>query len=393
MIVEVTMPVLGLTMDAGTIAGWLKDVGDLIAEGEALFMVETDKAVSDAPAPAGGILARIVAEEGEKLPVGALVAYIAENESDIASLPAPGQSAKTLSAPVLSPAATAQSPVPSARPGSGAPDIPDDGQRVFASPRAKARARELGVELSSLGPQGQRIVESDVIPTTAARPLTQVRRITAERMTLSATSIPQVTYTVRSDVTEALELRKSLRAKGAVQNVALPLDALFVRAAALALRDHPEVNSQWVEGQGIRIMPTINIGVAVAVEGRGLMVPVVQNAGSLSLSAIATEVARLLEGAGAGTLGPDDYAGGTFTIFSLAAFGVESFTPLVNPPQVAILGIGAVVATPVYKRGALVKRRLLVLALTTDHRVLDGAPSARFLRRVQNLIEQPSSLL
>ena len=391
MIVEVTMPVLGLTMDAGTIAGWLKDVGDLIAEGEALFMVETDKAVSDAPSPASGILARIVAEEGETLPVGALIAYIAENESDIASLqalPTPAQPVHTWSAD-----APAQGPVPSARPGSVAPDVPEGGQRVFASPRAKTRARELGVELSAFGPQGQRIVESDVMPTSAAKPLTQVRRITAERMTLSATSIPQVTYTVRSDVTEALELRKSLRAKGAAQNVALPLDALFVRAAALALRDQPEVNSQWVEGQGIRIMPTINIGVAVAVEGRGLMVPVVQDAGSLSLGAIGTEVARLLEGAGAGTLGPDDYAGGTFTISSLAAFGVESFTPLVNPPQVAILGIGAVVATPVYQREALVKRRLLVLALTTDHRVLDGAPSARFLRRVQSLIEQPSSLL
>lgn len=385
------MPVLGLTMDAGTIAGWLKNVGDLIAEGEALFMVETDKAVSDAPSPVSGILARIVAEEGEKLAVGALVAYVAENESDLASLqalPTPAQPVHAWAAD-----APAQGPVPSARPGSAAPNVPEDGQRVFASPRAKARARELGVELSSLGPQGQRIVESDVMPTAAAKPLTQVRRITAERMTLSATSIPQVTYTVRSDVTEALKLRKSLRAKGAAQNVALPLDALFVRAAALALRDHPEVNSQWVEGQGVRIMPTINIGVAVAVEGRGLVVPVVQNAGSLSLWAIATEVARLLEGAGAGTLGPDDYAGGTFTISSLAAFGVESFTPLVNPPQVAILGIGAVVATPVYQREALVKRRLLILALTTDHRVLDGAPSARFLRRVQNLIEQPSSLL
>ena len=391
MIVEVTMPVLGLTMDAGTIAGWLTNVGDLVAEGEALFMVETDKAVSDAPSPASGILARIAAEEGETLPVGALIAYIAENESDLASLqalPAPARPVHTLAAD-----APAQGPVPSARPGSVAPDAPEGGQRVFASPRARARARELGVELSALGPQGQRIVESDVIPTSAAKPLTQVRRITAERMTLSATSIPQVTYTVRSDVTEALQLRKTLRAKGAAQNVALPLDALFVRAAALALRDHPEVNSQWVEGQGIRIMPTINIGVAVAVEGRGLMVPVVQDAGSLSLGAIGTEVARLLEGAGAGTLGPDDYAGGTFTISSLAAFGVESFTPLVNPPQVAILGIGAVVATPVYQREALVKRRLLVLALTTDHRVLDGAPSARFLRRLQSLIEQPSSLL
>ena len=197
------------------------------------------------------------------------------------------------------------------------------------------------------------------MPTTAARPLTQVRRITAERMTLSATSIPQVTYTVRCDVTETLKLRKSLRAENPAQNASLPLDALFVRAAALALRDHPEVNSQWVEGQGIRIMPTINIGVAVAVEGRGLMVPVVQNAASLSLWAIAAEVERLFEGAGAGTLGPDDYAGGTFTISSLAAFGVESFTPLVNPPEVAILGIGAVVATPVYQREALVKRRLL----------------------------------
>jgi pyruvate dehydrogenase E2 component (dihydrolipoamide acetyltransferase) len=222
--------------------------------------------------------------------------------------------------------------------------------------------------------------------------LSRTRKIIAERMTLSATTIPQVTYALRCDVTEALALRRSLKAGAGGERTAVSFDALVVRAAALALADFPDVNSQWVEGQGIRMLPEVNIAVAVDLEDKGLMIPVIQGAGSLGLQGVAAELDRLVAGARAGKLGPDDYAGGTFTITSLASLGVESFNPIIVPPQAAILGVGAIVAAPVFQRDQVVKRRLVGLSLTTDHRILDGAPSARFLSKIRDLLEQPARL-
>jgi len=223
------------------------------------------------------------------------------------------------------------------------------------------------------------------------RPSISGRRITAERMTRSA-AIPQVTYTARCDVTDAMALRRSLKAEAAAQGIGLPLDVFFVRAVAMALVQFPEVNSQWEDGQGVHLIPQVNVGVAVDLEGRGLLVPVVRDAQSMGFWSIAVELDRLVRGTRSGKLGPDTYAGATFTVTSLASLGVESFAPLVNPPEAAILGIGSIVPTPVYEKERLVKRRLLSLSLTTDHRILDGAPSAHFLGRVRELIEQPDSL-
>jgi pyruvate dehydrogenase E2 component (dihydrolipoamide acetyltransferase) len=224
------------------------------------------------------------------------------------------------------------------------------------------------------------------------RKLKRARKIIAERMTLSATTIPQVTYTLRCDVTEAMALRRGLKAGSGGERTPVSFDALIVRAAALALKDFPEVNSQWLEGQGILVVREVNIAVAVDLEGSGLVIPVVHGAGALDIRATAAELDRLVSGARAGKLGPDDYAGGTFTITSLAALGVESFNPIVVPPQAAILGVGAIVPTPVFRQDEVVKRRMLALSLTTDHRILDGAPSARFLSRIRDLLEQPARL-
>jgi len=275
--------------------------------------------------------------------------------------------------------------------------------RSARMPPAKALARTmtrlehatLG-ELTGLPPE--RLTEKDVLAMTSEaaepqmKPLSRTRKIIAERMTLSATTIPQVTYTLRCDVDEALALRRTLKTSAGGERTAVSLDALLVRAVALALADFPQVNSQWAEGAGIHFLPQINVAVAVDLEERGLVIPVVHDADRLDIRATAAELDRLVTGARAGKLGPDDYAGGTFTITSLAPLGVESFNPIIVPPQAAILGIGAIVPTPVFRQDQVVKRRTIALSLTTDHRILDGAPSARFLSRIRDLLEQPARL-
>jgi pyruvate dehydrogenase E2 component (dihydrolipoamide acetyltransferase) len=418
-IIEVTMPVLGLTMEQGTIVGWLKQVGDQVEAGEALFMVETDKATSDAPSPAAGVLARVLAEEGATVAVGKVVALLAETAAGI-------EEARTWSGPATdgafgTPAGGASTETAPPPPAPGAPaDAAPASDRLFASPRARARARELGVDLTGAAAASGagRLSEKDVLamaapsvpdgatataaPQAAANPaaltgeirkLKRARKIIAERMTLSATTIPQVTYTLRCDVTEALALRRGLKSASNGERAAVSFDALVVRAAALALRDFPEANSQWVEGQGILAVHEVNIAVAVDLEGSGLVIPVIHSADDLDLRATAGELDRLVTGARSGKLGPDDYAGGTFTITSLASLGVETFGPIIVPPQAAILGVGAIVPTPVFQQDQVVKRRMLALALTTDHRILDGAPSARFLSKIRDLLEQPGRLI
>ena len=416
--IEVTMPVLGLTMEQGTIVGWLKEVGDQVEAGEALFMVETDKATSDAPSPAAGVLARVVADEGATVAVGKVVALLADTAAGLEEAKVWSADAAPAPSAAAGEAPAAQVSAPPAAPGIPGTDAPAL-HRLFASPRARNRARELGVDLATATvPGAGRLTEVDVLamaaspaqggapaapasqvaPTNRAtltgeiRKLKRTRKIIAERMALSATTIPQVTYTLRCDVTEAMALRRGLKAGSGGERAAISFDALVVRAAALALTDSPEVNSQWLEGQGILIVREVNIAVAVDLEDNGLVIPVIHGADTLDIRATAAELDRLVSGARAGKLGPDDYAGGTFTITSLASLGVESFNPIVVPPQAAILGVGAIVPTPLFQRDQVVKRRMLALSLTTDHRILDGAPSARFLGTIRDLLEQPARL-
>ncbi len=398
-IIEVAMPVLGLTMEQGTIVAWLKEEGDEVAAGEPLFMVETDKATSDAPSPAGGILARILCEEGETVAVGRVIAYLAETADDLGRVPAGPAGAAGLQPEGAQPQTARCAPAtPAGAPATmGGEAAPVPG-RVLASPRARARARSLGIDLAAAPAGVDRLTEKDVLAMSEkpsrpqVQPLSRTRRIIAERMTLSATTIPQVTYTLRCDITDALALRRGLKTNSGGERATVSLDALLVRAAALALAGFPQVNSQWAEGEGIRLLPQVNIAVAVDLEERGLVIPVVHDADRLDIRATAAELDRLVAGARAGKLGPDDYAGGTFTITSLAPLGVESFNPIIVPPQAAILGVGAIIPTPVFQRDQVVKRRMLALSLTTDHRILDGAPSARFLSKIRDLLEQPARL-
>jgi pyruvate dehydrogenase E2 component (dihydrolipoamide acetyltransferase) len=225
------------------------------------------------------------------------------------------------------------------------------------------------------------------------RPLNRVRRITAERMTFNWQTAPQVTYTSRVDMTKAIALRAELKDIAEARGTRLSYDAMFVRAVATALLEFPQVNAQWAEGEGIRLSTEAHVGVAVDLTD-GLIVPVIRNAQARSLLDISAELGRLVTAAREGKLGPDDYKGGTFTISNLGLFGIEAFTPIVNLPEAAILGIGAIVPTATYgDDGNLVRRDLATLSLTADHRIVDGGPAARFLSRVVKLMEAPILLI
>lgn len=464
MISEVFMPVLGLTMESATIIEWVVKEGDTIAVDDTLLVVETDKAATDVPSPAAGIVGRIVVTEGEDIPVGTTLAYIVNSADEIAGLPkAPAVPVPPVATASVSPPPVSGGPLPVAAVAHvpAATPTPHVGMRVFASPRARAKATTLGLDLAAIPHGGERIIEEDVLraaagaagsgplrvtplaaklaaelgidladiegapmvrvkaadllraaaaaETTGAaggtpardpgyhtgetRRLNRVRRITAERMTENWRTSPQVTYTSRFDMTRAVDLRTQLNEEAAARGVRLTYDAMFVRAAATALLEFPEVNARWAEGEGIELWAEAHVGVAVDLAGEGLIVPVVRNAHTLALFATAAEVDRLVTAARESRLGPDDYKGGTFTITNLGLFGIDVFTPIVNLPEAAILGVGAITTTPVFQDGGFVPRQTAVLSLTADHRLVDGAVAARFLGRVRSLMEAPTLLL
>jgi pyruvate dehydrogenase E2 component (dihydrolipoamide acetyltransferase) len=292
---------------------------------------------------------------------------------------------------------------------------PAEGVRL--TPLAVRLAAELGIDLADIeAAPGVRIKAADLLaaasraeasaapPAVAPLPnlgygtgeirsLNRVRRITAERMTYNWQTAPQVTYTSRVDMTKAIALRAELKDIAEARGTRLSYDAMFVRAVATALLEFPQVNAQWAEGEGIRLSSEAHVGVAVDLTD-GLIVPVIRNAHARSLLDISAELGRLVSAAREGKLGPDDYKGGTFTISNLGLLGIEAFTPIVNLPEAAILGIGAIVPTATYDGdGNLVRRDLATLSLTADHRIVDGGPAARFLKRVVALMEAPILLI
>jgi pyruvate dehydrogenase E2 component (dihydrolipoamide acetyltransferase) len=456
---EVIMPTLGLTMEEGTITEWLKQEGDLVAKDEPLFVVETDKAAMEVPAPASGVLSRIIAAVGATVAVREPIALI--GDASQASAPAatgvPSATAGTTTvagAPARAPhrqpdsrlrvspaarrvarelgvdlnslngtgpegriverdvrAVTSPSQAPTA---ASAAD-----ERIVASPLARKLAAEHGVDLSALrgsGPGG-RIVERDVLAAVAAQPtpptptptpgaapaptvapaagtvpLGRLRRITAERMAASSQTVARVTLFMPVDMAEAVRFRTQLAPEFERRYGArLSYDAMIAKAAALALRDHAELNAQWVDG-AVRPLEVVNIGVAVALDA-GLVVTVVRDADTKALQAIQSELNNLVEKARAGRLGPDDVSGSTFTITNLGGYGVEAFTPIVNLPEAAILGVGRIAKLPAVVDDALTIREQMTLSLAFDHRVADGAPAARFLQRLKEILEAPYLLL
>jgi pyruvate dehydrogenase E2 component (dihydrolipoamide acetyltransferase) len=402
------MPQLGLTMEQGTILQWIRGEGEQVTKGQPVVLIQTEKVEYEVEAPAAGTLLKVVAQAGEELPVGGLMGILGQPGEDVSAL---------LAAPAAEPRAAGPAPskdnheprATSQEPGAGTPRQP--GERVRISPVAKKLAQEHGIDIATLtgtGPEG-RIVREDVERAIAARgapsakrqglgevtagpdviPLSGIRKTIFERMGQSWREAAQVTLFADADMTEVVRLRQ---AKGAEWErrfgIKPSYSDLIHRAVARALREAPRINCR-LDGQGVRIRREVNLAFAIDL-GEGLVAAVIRDADQKSLGELAQAAQALTERARAGRLTPDDVADGTFTVTNLGGLGVESFTPLINPPQAGILGIGRIMEKPVVLGGAIHVRFMMALSLVFDHRLIDGAPAAKFLAKVKELLEQPA---
>lgn len=370
MVFEVKMPKLGAIMTEGIIVEWLKEEGEEVREGETLLLVETEKVSVEVPSDYSGVLLKVVVSAGSEAPVGAVIGYIGEpGESTEEVRPEPSEEV---------PASKVVSPPQRDRPS------------VRASPVARKLARQHGIDLSKVvgtGPRGS-IVAKDVAKLVAASEGEEVvhlagrRKTIAERMVRSYTSAPHVTLLVEVNMSRAVQVVERLRKKG----VQATITSVLVGAVAENLTKHEIVNSVFQDGKIVK-KKGINVGVASDTE-EGLVVPVVHDADKKDLSEISRELADLVAKARSGNLTVDDVTGGSFTISNLGMFGIDSFTPIINPPQAAILGIGRVRPQPVVMEGKLEDIPMCSLSLSFDHRVLDGAQAASFLSDVKELLEK-----
>jgi len=424
-VTEVIMPKLGLTMEEGTIIRWLKREGEEVKKGEPLFEVQTDKVVMEVEAPVSGTLGKILAHEGDTIPVVQVIAYILESgEEAPKEWPVPVAVAEAAPAKAVSEAKVLATPAARrlARDkgldlaqvrGSGegglvtredilrsleekpAPEIIAL-ERVKASPRARRLAQEKGVDLSQVratGPQG-RVTEKDLLDFLAAQELLTpgpIQRLTAQRMAESFTSAPHFYLTIEAKATKLVELRERLHPIIEERvGVHLTFTDILIALVAKVLKDHPLANASWEEGR-IRIWKEINIGLATAVK-EGLIVPVIERADEKRLAQIAKERKELADKASEGRLSLEELEGGTFTLTNLGMFGVDEFGAIINPPQSAILAVGRIAERPVVEEGLVAARPTIRLTLSVDHRVWDGAQGARFLSKLKALIEQPEDL-
>jgi pyruvate dehydrogenase E2 component (dihydrolipoamide acetyltransferase) len=433
------MEALSPTMEEGRLVRWLKHDGDPVVAGDAIAEIETDKAVMELAARADGVLRRQLLAEGASAPVGQLIGVIAATDEDIASLVggvAPPAAAPAAAAAAAAPAAApVRAPVVEPAPApTAAPVVAGgNGERVRSSPLARRLASERGVALDAVagsGPAG-RIIKRDVErretgqrtveptpaaspapvsrasaspapatarpagPATAAgdgyrdAPLTQMRRTIARRLSESIGPIPTFHLTVDCDVTRVSEMRQAMAALDDAYRVSV--NDVMLKAVATALAQHPEVNAHWL-GDRIRYFERVHIGMAVAVDD-GLITPVLFDADRKGLRQLARESRDLAGRARARTLSAAEYTGSTFSVSNLGMFGIEAFTAIINPPEVGILAIGAVEARPVVQDGAVVVRQRMRLTMSCDHRVVDGATGAHFLRTLRQLIENPLLLV
>ncbi len=371
------MPKFGLTMHEGTIQKWLKSEGEQVKAGEPLFEVETEKVLYEVEAPASGVLAKILFPASSTVPIRAVIAVIAE----------PGEEPEEVAARYSAPASQAEPPKRTGSIGEPKADAASPARAgARATPAARKLAEKLGVALGAVrgtGPGG-RITREDVERAAGGGegalrtiPFSGMRRTIAERMQRSLHEAAQLTITTEADVTEMVARRRELPPD-------ITYTDMITQAVAWALRRHPLLNSR-LEQERITILPQINIGIAVAIE-EGLLVPVLRNADRKSLPEIAAERARLVEKAKSRTLTAEELADATFTVTNLGNYGIDSFTPIVQMPQVAILGIGRIVAKPRFVDDGISNRKLMTLSLSFDHRVLDGAPAAAFLHTLATLL-------
>jgi pyruvate dehydrogenase E2 component (dihydrolipoamide acetyltransferase) len=393
MAIEITMPRLSDSMEEGTVARWLVEAGTAVKRGQPIVEIDTDKATMEYEAESDGTLLEIIVPEGETAPIGAPIAWLG----------APGETAETLqqivTSAVSAPAAPAEPPP--AAPAAAQPSLQQTvtkSGRANASPVAKRMARELGVDLAAVqatGPNGM-ITREDVERAAAdgdgasaapadegLQPLSRIQQAIAKHM-IQAASVPVFALEVEVDMAACAELRASLEPKPSFND-------LVVKACALALREHPRVNASYTDA-GFRPHDRVNVGIAVAAED-ALLVPVIHDTDRKTLAEIVQATRELAAKARDGKLTPAELDGGTFTVSNLGMFGIRRFEALLNTPQAAILAVGTVESRPgIVEDGTVAARTLMSATLVSDHRILYGADSARFLTRVKELLESPDAL-
>jgi pyruvate dehydrogenase E2 component (dihydrolipoamide acetyltransferase) len=416
----VYMPKLSDTMTEGVVAEWLKEVGDEVASGEVLAEIETDKATMEFESFYDGVLLHIGVEKGAGAPVNAILAVIGDKEEDLekilaeAAAAAPAAEEEKEEAPTPTPEPTpAPAPAAAPKPVVAAPApapaaVADTNGRIFASPLAKKMANERGIDLNHVSGTGEggRIVKADIDhykPYTGAaapkrafvgtesfsdEPVSQMRKTIARRLADSKFTAPHFYLTLEIDMDNAISARAQMNS---IEGVKVSFNDMVIKAVALSLREHPNVNSAWY-GDFIRRNAHVHIGVAVAVED-GLLVPVVRFADGKDMPEIGAEVRELAMKAKTKKLQPEEWEGNTFTISNLGMFGIEAFTAIVNPPDSCILAIGGIKAIPVVKDGAVVPGNVMKVTLSCDHRVVDGATGSAFLNTFKNYMENPVSML
>jgi len=442
------LPMLGQTMEEGTILKWFKNEGDQVAKGEALLEVMTDKVNMEVESPETGVLRKILVAVDEVVPILAPIAIIGTADEPIEDLLDGGNGAVETAQPIME---TAQ-PVSAAAAAIVTETAVLPGEKVLISPRARKLARENGIAIDQLagigsGPLG-RVIEKDVeayiadssksatplaarvaadkgvdlkditgtgvrgkitrddvlqaaAPATAPAasmeevkviPFSGIRKLVADNVAKSAQTAPHVTLTAEIDMTEAVKVRAQIIDQFEKKyGLRVTFTHFIVKAAAMALVEHPIVNSS-LQGNEIRLNNHVNMGMAVPLEG-GLIVPVLHNAESKSIAQIAIEFKELINKAKTGTLAPNEISGGTFSISNLGAYGIDVFNPIITPGQSAILGVCRIVEKPAVVNGQLEIRSMMNLCLSFDHRVMDGAPAAQFLKTVRDLLESPYQLM
>jgi len=419
MAVEVKLPRLGQGMESGTIVRWLKSEGDAVAKGEPLYELDTDKVTQEVEAEAGGVLLGIVVADGE-VDVGTTIAIIGAHDEDVSELlvaAAGGDGGAAIPSPsgagmVSGEAETEVAPpaelAPEREPSAAVPSLHEPGGRVKASPLARRIARERGIELSLVtgtGPDG-RVVAEDVEEAAAARAapaarapvpgevevvqLTSIRRTIARRLT-EAWEAPVFQLTVTADATELAGTRERMLELLGEGDVKPTVNDVLTRLVAAALMRHRAVNALFIDG-AIHRYPSANVGIAVATPN-GLVVPVVRDADRKSVQEIAAARADLVSRARQGKLQLADLEEGTFTISNLGMYGIDQFVAVLNPPQVAILAVGAIEERPLVVDGGLEIAPTMTMTLTCDHRAIDGSEGAEFLRTVKAFVEAPALAL
>ena len=444
---EIVIPRLGLTMETGTLADWFRGEGEAVTKGELLFSVETDKALQEVEAPVDGIVYHRPDVLGIALPVGTLIGFIGQPGESISW---PEEAVHAGDGAEVSPDSLGRVPIsaspppttselrrasPAARrrakeagidwrsiPGSnrdGYVQLADVEQAAAVarqpladskgkiSPVARRAATELGVEIEALAAQhpARRLTREDVERAAEEQresglvgrrqPMTSIRRVIAERMSSSAHTTAPVTLTSEVDATKLVRWREHLKEHPEASATLVPsYTDILSKLTVEALLEHPELNTR-LEGEEIVTLDSIHIGIAVDTD-RGLIAPVIRDAQSKSLREIAAEAADLFERARAGRIGPDEASGSTFTVTNLGMYDIDAFTPIINPIECAILGVGRIVPKQVvldWKSERMAIRHMMILSLTFDHRLVDGGPAARFLQRVKQYVEEPNALL